>query len=117
MPKRTAVGIVTSDKTPKTRRVELPRIVRHARYGKYLRRKTVCTAHDEDNQSRAGDLVEIVESRPLSRTKRWVLVRVVERGKGADVAAKRAARGHADEQAVPTGAPEMAGEQAEGETV
>jgi small subunit ribosomal protein S17 len=97
MPK-TAVGIVTSDKTPKTRRVELPRLVRHPRYGKYLRRRTVCTVHDENNESRAGDLVEIAESRPLSRTKRWRLVRVVEKGRSADVVAKRAARAAEIEQ-------------------
>ena len=91
MPKRVAIGIVTSDKTPKTRRVEIPRLVRHARYGKILRRKTICTVHDEENQSHSGDLVEIAESRPLSRTKRWLLVRVVEKGRGADVIAKREA--------------------------
>lgn len=54
--------------------------MRHPRYGKILRRRTVCTAHDEENQSRAGDLVEIEESRPLSRTKRWKLLRVVVKG-------------------------------------
>lgn len=91
MPKRVAIGIVTSDKTAKTRRVEIPRLVRHARYGKILRRKTVCTVHDEENQSHSGDLVEIAESRPLSRTKRWLLVRVVEKGRGVDVVAKREA--------------------------
>ena len=91
MPKRVAVGIVTSDKAPKTRRVEVPRMVRHPRYGKYLRRKTVCTVHDEQNQSHAGDLVVIVESRPLSRTKRWELVRVVEVGRGVELVTKRAA--------------------------
>jgi small subunit ribosomal protein S17 len=111
MPRRTAVGIVTSDKTPKTRRVELPRLVRHARYGKYLRRKTVCTVHDEDNESHAGDLVEIAESRPMSRTKRWTLLRVVEKGRGAEVVAKRAARLEAEQsqaEAAPTGAGESA---------
>jgi small subunit ribosomal protein S17 len=91
MPKRVEVGVVTGDKTPKTRRVEIPRLVRHPRYGKYLRQKTVCTVHDEQNESRAGDLVEIVESRPLSRTKRWRLVRVVEKGRGAEALAKRSA--------------------------
>jgi small subunit ribosomal protein S17 len=91
MPKRVAIGLVTSDKAQKTRRVEIPRLVRHPRYGKYQRRKTVCTVHDAGNESHAGDLVEIVESRPLSRTKRWQLVRVVEKGRGADVIAKRAA--------------------------
>ena len=84
MPKRVSVGIVTSDKVAKTRRVELTRLVRHPRYGKILRRKTVCTAHDEENQSHTGDLVEIVESRPMSATKRWRLVRVVGKGRGAE---------------------------------
>jgi len=49
MPKRVETGIVTSDKTPKTRRVEIPRLVRHPRYGKFVRRKTVCHVHDENN--------------------------------------------------------------------
>jgi small subunit ribosomal protein S17 len=91
MPRRTAVGTVTRDKAPKTRRVELPLIVRHARYGKYLRRRTVCTVHDENNESHAGDVVEIAECRPLSRTKRWTLVRIVSKGRAVDVAAKGAA--------------------------
>ncbi len=91
MPKRIETGIVTSDKPAKTRRVEIPRLVRHPRYGKYVRRKTVCHVHDEHNESHLGDLVEIVESRPLSRTKRWAMVRVVEKGRMLDVAAMRAA--------------------------
>jgi small subunit ribosomal protein S17 len=91
MPKRVETGIVTSDKTAKTRRVEIPRLVKHPRYGKYVRRKTICHVHDENNDSHMGDLVEIVESRPLSRTKRWALVRVVEKGRMLDVAAMRAA--------------------------
>jgi small subunit ribosomal protein S17 len=91
MPKRKETGIVTSDKALKTRRVEIPRLVRHPEYGKYIRRKTVCHVHDENNESHAGDLVEIVESRPLSRTKRWELVRIVEKGKAVDIVAMRAA--------------------------
>src|SRR5262249_36646509 len=75
--RRTAVGVVTSDKMNKTRRVEIPRLVKHARYGKYTRRRTVCHVHDEQNQSRLGDTVEIMETRPLSKTKHWRLVRVV----------------------------------------
>ncbi len=90
MPKRVAVGVVTGDKAAKTRRVEIPRLVKHPRYGKYLRRKTVCYVHDEDNQSQSGDVVEIIESRPISRMKRWALVRVVEKGKMIDLAAMRA---------------------------
>jgi small subunit ribosomal protein S17 len=75
--RRVAVGLVTSDKMNKTRRVEIPRLVKHARYGKYIRRRTVCHVHDEKNESRQGDTVEIMESRPLSKTKHWRLVRVV----------------------------------------
>jgi small subunit ribosomal protein S17 len=91
MPKRVQIGIVINDKTAKTRRVEIPRLVQDPRYGKYLRRKTVCYVHDEDNQSKSGDVVEIIESRPISRMKRWALVRVVEKGKMIDLAAMRAA--------------------------
>lgn len=91
MPKRVSTGVVTSDKTTKTRRVEIPRLVRHAKYGKILRRKTVCHVHDENNESHAGDTVEIVESRPRSKTKRWELVRVVSKSQLVDIAAMRAA--------------------------
>jgi small subunit ribosomal protein S17 len=77
--RRVAVGVVTSDKMSKTRRVEIPRLVKHPRYGKYIRRRTICHVHDEQNESHAGDTVEIMESRPLSKTKFWRLVRVVNR--------------------------------------
>src|SRR6184192_4296979 len=75
--RRVAVGVVTSDKMNKTRRVEIPRLVKHVRYGKYIRRRTICHVHDEQNESPTGDTVEIMESRPLSKTKCWRLVRVV----------------------------------------
>jgi small subunit ribosomal protein S17 len=75
--RRTAVGLVTSDKMNKTRRVEIPRLVKHPRYGKYIKRRTICHVHDEKNESHHGDLVEIMESRPLSKTKHWRLVRIV----------------------------------------
>ena len=91
MPKKVAVGVVTSDKTEKTRRVEIPRLVKHRKYGKFLRRRTVCHVHDEQNESRLGDTVEIVECRPMSKTKRWQLVKVVARSRLIDVAAMRAA--------------------------
>jgi small subunit ribosomal protein S17 len=91
MPKRIAVGVVTSDKMSKTRRVEIPRVVKHPKYGKYIRGKTVCYAHDEQGVSGVGDTVEIVESRPLSKLKRWQLVRVISKGTEVDVAALRAA--------------------------
>jgi small subunit ribosomal protein S17 len=82
MPKRVVIGVVTGDKTAKTRRVEVPLLVKHERYGKYIRRKTLCYVHDETNESHLGDKVEIEESRPLSKTKRWKLVRVVEKNTG-----------------------------------
>ena len=91
MPKRVETGIVTSDKTAKTRRVEIPRLVKHPRYGKYIRRRTICHVHDENNESQTGDLVEIIESRPMSRLKRWALVRVIEKGRMVDLVAMRAA--------------------------
>jgi len=75
--RRTAVGVVTSAKMNKTRRVEIPRLVKHPRYGKYIRRRTICYVHDEQNVSRQGDTVEIMETRPLSKTKSWRLLRVV----------------------------------------
>jgi small subunit ribosomal protein S17 len=75
--RRIEVGVVTSDKMNKTRRVEIPRLVKHPRYGKYIRRRTVCHVHDEGNASHLGDTVEIMETRRLSKTKNWRLVRVV----------------------------------------
>lgn len=80
--RRTVIGIVTSDKMNKTRRVEIPRLVKHDRYSKYIRRRTVCHVHDEKNESHTGDTVEIMETRPLSKTKNWRLVRVVTSAPG-----------------------------------
>ena len=91
MPKRVVTGVVTSDKAAKTRRVEVLRLVKHPKYGKILRRRTVCYAHDENDESGYGDTVEIIESRPTSKRKRWELVRVVEKGRVIDLAAMRAA--------------------------
>ncbi len=90
MPKKVAVGVVTSDKGAKTCRVEIPRLVRHPKYGKYIRQRTVCYVHDEADDASEGDTVEIVECRPMSKTKRWELVRVVEKSRMVDVAALRA---------------------------
>ena len=72
--------MVTSDKMDKTRRVELERLVPHPKYGKYLKRRTICHAHDETNQTHLGDIVEIMETRPLSKLKRWRIVRIVRAG-------------------------------------
>jgi small subunit ribosomal protein S17 len=92
MPKRVAVGVVTSDKMLKTRRVEIPRLFKHPKYGKYIRRTAVCYVHDEQNESGVGDTVEIVESRPRSKTKRWDLVKVLEKSTAVDLAALKAAQ-------------------------
>src|SRR5947207_11606963 len=75
--RRTEVGVVTSDKMQKTRRVEIPRLVKHQRYGKYIKRRTICHVHDEKNESHVGDTVEIMETRPLSKLKCWRLVSIV----------------------------------------
>ncbi len=81
--RRLAVGVVTSDKMNKTRRVEIPRLVKHQRYGKYIRRRTVCHVHDENNESHVGDTVEIMETRPLSKTKHWRMTRIVTKAPAA----------------------------------
>ena len=73
------IGVVTSDRMNKTRRVEVERLVKHPRYGKYIRRRTVCHAHDERNETHVGDRVEVMECRPLSRTKRWVITRIIQK--------------------------------------
>jgi len=91
MPKRIAIGIVTSDKMKQSRRVEIPRLVKHAKYGKYLRRKTVCHVHDEQEESHVGDTVEIQECPPKSKLKRWQLLRVLSKSRAVDIAAMRAA--------------------------
>jgi small subunit ribosomal protein S17 len=97
MPKRVAVGVVTSDKMSKTRIVEIPRKVKHPMYGKYIRQRTICYVHDESDESGQGDTVEIVESPPRSKTKRWELVRVVEKSRDVDVSKLKAARAKTDE--------------------
>ena len=91
MPKKQLIGVVTSDKMQKCRRVEIARKVKHPKYGKYIRKKTVCHVHDETEESKLGDTVEIIECPPKSKTKRWELVRVVAKSQAVDIAAMRAA--------------------------
>ena len=91
MPKKVAVGVVTNDKMDKTRRVEIHRKVPHPVYGKYIRKRTVCFVHDEENESNAGDTVEIIEAAPRSKQKRWDLVRIITRTTEVDLAAMRLA--------------------------
>lgn len=78
--KKKQIGLVTSDKMDKSLRVEIERRFRHPRYGKIVRGRTVCRVHDEKNEAHEGDTVEIIESRPHSKTKRWELVRIVQSG-------------------------------------
>jgi small subunit ribosomal protein S17 len=77
--RRREVGTVISDKGNKSITVEIRRLVKHPRYGKYLYQSTKCYAHDEQNEAKAGDRVEIMEARPTSKMKRWRLVSVLER--------------------------------------
>ncbi len=83
-PVGTKIGIVESDKRSKTRTVVVRYKAMHPKYGKYVSRKTVLQIHDEANDSRLGDTVEVKQCRPLSKTKRWTLVRVVERSTRVD---------------------------------
>ncbi|MFM7808703.1 MAG: 30S ribosomal protein S17 [Planctomycetota bacterium] len=73
------VGVVESDGRDKTRKVVVAFVARHPKYGKFTKRRTVLQVHDEKNESRVGDRVEVAECRPISRTKSWVLLRVVEK--------------------------------------
>ncbi len=91
MPKKQLIGVVTSDKMNKSRRVEIDRLVKHPKYGKYIKRRTVCHVHDENNQSKSGDRVEIIECPPKSKTKRWDLLRIVAESRQVDIGAMRAA--------------------------
>ncbi len=92
MPKRLMTGRVKSDKMSKTRVVEIARLVKHPKYKKFYRDRTTCYVHDENNESGEGDTVQIIESRPMSKKKRWTLVKVIEKSSAVDVAAMRAAR-------------------------
>jgi small subunit ribosomal protein S17 len=92
-------GIVTSAKMQKTRAVQVVRLERHEKYGKFVRRHTTFKVHDEKEVSREGDTVLIVETRPISKTKRWRLIEVIEKSRyggalavpGAEDSAVRAA--------------------------
>ena len=75
---RTLQGRVVSDKSDKTVTVYVERKVRHPLYGKIIRKSTKIHAHDENNQYKIGDVVVIAESRPLSKTKSWVVLKLVE---------------------------------------
>jgi small subunit ribosomal protein S17 len=79
--RKTRVGVVSSNKMDKTITVKVERKIKHPLYGKFLKKTTSFHAHDEKNECSIGDIVKIMESRPLSKTKRWILVEVVEKVK------------------------------------
>jgi len=81
MPKKRFIGVVVSDKMDKTVTVKVERLVKHPKFEKYVKRSKKFYAHDENNDCRIGDIVEIEESRPLSKLKRWVVVRIIERSR------------------------------------
>ena len=74
-------GSVTSDKMDKTITVAVERKVKHPIYGKFVKKTTKFHAHDETNEAKPGDVVRIMETRPLSKTKRWRLVEIIEKAK------------------------------------
>ena len=78
------IGMVTSDKVNKTRKVVFEYLARHAKYNKYVKRQTVLHVHDEKNECRTGDQVEVMSCRPISKSKTWRLVRIVVKGTQID---------------------------------
>lgn len=83
--RKVVTGIVVSDKMQKTIVVEISRRVRHSRYGKYVNRTSRFKAHDETNQAKPGDVVALVETRPVSADKRWALQEIIRKGNRAAV--------------------------------
>ena len=79
--RKTRTGFVTSSKRDKTITVSVERRIQHPLYGKFIKRHKKFTSHDEKNEANEGDLVTIMETRPLSKTKRWRLVEVLEKAK------------------------------------
>jgi small subunit ribosomal protein S17 len=79
--RKTRIGVVTSNKMTKTITVKVERKVKHPIYGKFVKKSTSFHAHDEKNEASIGDVVRIMETRPMSKTKRWRLVEIVEKVK------------------------------------
>ncbi len=79
--RKTKTGVVSSDKMDKTVTVAVERKVKHPIYGKFVKKTTKFHAHDEKNEAKPGDVVKIMETRPLSKTKRWRLVEILEKAK------------------------------------
>ncbi len=79
--KKTKIGIVVSDSMDKSRVIAVNRAIRHPLYKKYIKKTSKFMIHDEKNESNLGDTIKVIETRPLSRRKRWRLVEIVERAK------------------------------------
>ena len=79
--RKVRTGLVTSDKMDKTITVNITRTMSHPLYGKIIRKHSKLMAHDEQGEAKVGDLVEVMETRPLSRKKRWRLTRIVEKSR------------------------------------
>ncbi len=79
--RKTRIGVVSSNKMQKTITVKVERRVKHPIYGKFLKKTTKFTVHDEKGECQPGDLVRIMETRPLSKTKRWRMVEIIEKVK------------------------------------
>ncbi|MDI1471448.1 30S ribosomal protein S17 [Thermodesulfovibrio sp. 1176] len=82
MPKKILKGTVISDKMDKTIVVSVERVFQDPNYKKIIRRRKKYKAHDEENRCQVGDMVEIIESRPISKTKRWKVLRILKEGEG-----------------------------------
>jgi small subunit ribosomal protein S17 len=79
--RKVRTGFVKSSASDKTISVEVERLVRHPLFGRVIKKRASLKAHDEKNEANVGDLVELMETRPLSKTKRWRLTRIIERAK------------------------------------
>ena len=79
--RKTRVGVVSSNKMEKTCTVKIERRLKHPIYGKFVKSTKKFTAHDEKNETNIGDLVKIMETKPLSKNKRWRLVEIIEKAK------------------------------------
>ncbi len=81
-PKKRVEGVVKSASMEKTISVVVKRLVKHPKYGKYLKKQSIFKAHDENNDARKGDRVEIVSARPMSKSKHWRLTKVLKKSSG-----------------------------------
>ena len=79
--RKVRTGVVVSDARDKTVTVEITDVIRHAKYGKTVRRRKRLHAHDESNDANLGDTVQVMETRPMSKTKRWRVTEIVERAR------------------------------------